>query len=598
MADDIASLIIKIDSKGAVKASGNLKKLTTQSGKTEKATDKVAASNKKSSQSFVMMAAKIGAAMLAYKAITGAFNAFTENTIKQEQAMRQLEAAVESTGSAAGLTAEELRDMAQGLQEVTTFGDESIMEMQGVLLTFTKLGKEVLPDTTMAVLDMATRMGTDLKSAALQLGKALNDPIKGLDGLGRAGVQFADDQRALIKELAATGEMAEAQKLILAELETQFGGSAVAARDTMGGALAALSNKFGDLFEASEETSSSIAGLINTFNSWIPATTNSEQKIIDLAKAAGVVKVKVDDLTLAYERSRKEAEEGAAFWQSQSDLDAQALEDKNALIVAEKELAAAKQATIAAKGIEAEIEAIGVGGLTEEEKLTRKQELNAAIVQGEVLHNAMMEETKQVAFDAEWARIDAQAAHEDEVFQIRMRNMTALDKFQEKSSLNKTKSVLGDMINMTQGVAQSNKKMFEINKAAATANAVVSTWQGAAKTMGEYPYPWNLAMAGLSLAAGMAQVSAIQGTSFAGGGGGGSVGGGGVPVAPSQAAGGGIPVVPTDIGAGATEPEKEIRVITTDDAIIGANGARRLLETLSDAAQDMGSNVKFVVETR
>jgi len=108
MSDDIASLIIEIDSKGVVKASGNLSKLEKQSKKNEGANKKLAKSNKSTTQSYVMMAAKIGAAMIAYRAITGTINTFIENTIKQEQAMRQLEVAVESTGMAAGFTAVEL----------------------------------------------------------------------------------------------------------------------------------------------------------------------------------------------------------------------------------------------------------------------------------------------------------------------------------------------------------------------------------------------------------------------------------------------------------------------------------------------------------
>ncbi|GAH44225.1 unnamed protein product [marine sediment metagenome] len=43
--------------------------------------------------------------------------------------------------------------------------------------------------------------------------------------------------------------MAGAQAIILAELESQFGGSAVAARDTFGGALKSLDNTIGDVQE-------------------------------------------------------------------------------------------------------------------------------------------------------------------------------------------------------------------------------------------------------------------------------------------------------------------------------------------------------------
>jgi len=88
MADDIARLVIEIDSKGAIKATGNLEKVTKQSGKAETSTKAVRAAAKSASTNFIMLAAKVGAAMLAYRAITGISSTFVENTIKQEQAMR------------------------------------------------------------------------------------------------------------------------------------------------------------------------------------------------------------------------------------------------------------------------------------------------------------------------------------------------------------------------------------------------------------------------------------------------------------------------------------------------------------------------------
>jgi len=172
-----------------------------------------------------------------------------EVSIRQEQALKALDAALESTGGQAGITKQELVGIAQGLQEVTNYGDEAIEEMEAILLTFTNLGREVLPEAIERVLDISTRMDGDLKSAALQVGKALNDPVANLGALSRAGIQFSDEQKNLIKTLVETGDLLGAQKIILAELETQFGGSARAARDTFGGALQSAQNLAGDLLE-------------------------------------------------------------------------------------------------------------------------------------------------------------------------------------------------------------------------------------------------------------------------------------------------------------------------------------------------------------
>ena len=177
-----------------------------------------------------------------YKAVISA-------TIEQERVTAQLEQRLRSTGGAAGLTRDELLEMASAMQQVTTYGDEAVIPAQSLLLTFTKIGREVFPRALETVLDMSTAMGQDLKSSAIQLGKALNDPIQGVAALSRVGVQFTEQQKEQIKTLVESGRIIDAQKIILAELETQMGGSARAARDTLGGSIEALKNAFGDLLE-------------------------------------------------------------------------------------------------------------------------------------------------------------------------------------------------------------------------------------------------------------------------------------------------------------------------------------------------------------
>ena len=167
----------------------------------------------------------------------------------QERAEAQLDAVLKSTAHAAGLTADELKTMATRMQNVSTFGDEAIITSQSLLLTFTKIGKDVFPQAQQTILDMATAMGTDLKGATVQLGKALNDPIKGVSALSEVGVSFSEDQKKMIKSLVQTGDLLGAQKIILAELSVEFGGSAAAAAKTYSGQLTIMTNKFGDLQE-------------------------------------------------------------------------------------------------------------------------------------------------------------------------------------------------------------------------------------------------------------------------------------------------------------------------------------------------------------
>ena len=167
----------------------------------------------------------------------------------QAKAVAQVEQGLKSTGNAAGKTLQELTDMATDLQKKTLFGDEDILQnATAQLLTFTNIAGQQFDRTQKAALDLATRLGGDLKSASIQLGKALNDPIANLSALSRSGIQFSKEQKDLIKTLAETGELAKAQGIILDELEKQYGGSAEAAAAADGG-ITQLQNAIGDLGE-------------------------------------------------------------------------------------------------------------------------------------------------------------------------------------------------------------------------------------------------------------------------------------------------------------------------------------------------------------
>ncbi len=101
-----------------------------------------------------------------------------------------------------------------------------------------------------AAIDLAARLKIDLKSASIQLGKALNDPIANLSALSRSGIQFSEDQKQVIKALAEAGRMAEAQNIILKELQTQYGGSAKAAAEAGTGGFKQMTNALGDAQES------------------------------------------------------------------------------------------------------------------------------------------------------------------------------------------------------------------------------------------------------------------------------------------------------------------------------------------------------------
>lgn len=172
----------------------------------------------------------------------------------QEKQERKLEAVLKATGFTAGFTASKLKEMASALQSQTAFGDEAIISAQSLLLTFKNIQGEIFQRTLPAMLDLSTILETDLKSSALQLGKALNDPILGVSALSRVGIQFTDQQKEMIKTLVESNRLFEAQDIILKEVESQVGGTAKAMKGTLDFALRDISNNSGDLKEVIAST--------------------------------------------------------------------------------------------------------------------------------------------------------------------------------------------------------------------------------------------------------------------------------------------------------------------------------------------------------
>lgn len=168
----------------------------------------------------------------------------------QAKAEAKVQQAIKSTRGAAKLSFQELKQFASELQGKTIFGDERILnDATAQLLTFTNIAGENFKRTQAVALDLSTVLDGDLKSASIQLGKALNDPVKNLTALSRAGIQFSKEQTATIKTLAETNRLAEAQSLILDELERQYGGQAAEAAKVGLGPIQQLKNAWGDFLE-------------------------------------------------------------------------------------------------------------------------------------------------------------------------------------------------------------------------------------------------------------------------------------------------------------------------------------------------------------
>ena len=212
---------------------------------------------KKTSKGFAGLSdnAKKAAAVGIGALVTGLGYAVNK-AIEAERVMKQTEAVIKATGGAAGLTADEIANLALAESRLTSIDDEVVQSGMNMLLTFKQIGGETFPRASRAMEDMAVAMAggdasaVDLTGTAIQLGKALNDPVRGITALTRVGVTFTDAQKDAIKQMVAMNDIAGAQAIILSELESEFGGAAETAGTTLAGKMQKAQNAI-DNFAAS-----------------------------------------------------------------------------------------------------------------------------------------------------------------------------------------------------------------------------------------------------------------------------------------------------------------------------------------------------------
>lgn len=176
---------------------------------------------------------------------------------ESEHAARKLEAVLHATGGTAGISAAGIQEMATQMQELTAVEDDLIVNGAAVLASFKNISGVAFREATQMAADLSAVMGQDLQSSMTQIGKALNDPIQGLSALTRIGVSFTDQQKEQIKVLQESGDVLGAQKVILAELASEFGGAA----EKMATDADKLRNKWGQF---KEEVGGAITEVMST----------------------------------------------------------------------------------------------------------------------------------------------------------------------------------------------------------------------------------------------------------------------------------------------------------------------------------------------
>lgn len=246
---------------------------------TQSSFGKIQAAGKRFGQT-MLTGVGIGSGLLAVQSIGRGIGVVFDELKQSQTVAAQTNAAIKSTGGAANVTAKDIDQLGTSLMRVSGMDDELVKSGANLLLTFKSVrneagkGNDIFNQATKTAVDLSVAFHKDLNSSVILLGKALEDPIRGLTSLRRVGVQFTEDQEAMIKQLVESGDQLGAQRLILAELETQVGGSAKAYGETFAGqvdrAKEALKNMGADILAAVmpvlEQMTQAVIGLVGWFN--------------------------------------------------------------------------------------------------------------------------------------------------------------------------------------------------------------------------------------------------------------------------------------------------------------------------------------------
>jgi hypothetical protein len=267
MADETLEVLIKM--RGGRAAAAEIKGVTKETDRLGKTTGRSAiASDRAASSSgrlrgawggLIGVGARLGATLGAGGLAGSAFFAMKAFSEKQ-RAVAQTAAVLKSTGGAANITEKQIDRLSTRVARMAGVDDEVVRAGQNMLLTFRDVrneqgkGNDIFTQGVLAAADLSqayTAMGKNMSvaDASLQIGKALNDPVRGMSRLQRIGVTFTEQQQKQAEAMMKAGDRMGAQKIILAELNAEFGGSAAAQGKTLAGTWGRVRFEAGELAE-------------------------------------------------------------------------------------------------------------------------------------------------------------------------------------------------------------------------------------------------------------------------------------------------------------------------------------------------------------
>lgn len=472
---------------------------------------------------------------------------------KQALATARVNAAIKSTGGVAGITQERVATLADNLQRVTTVGDEVTESGAAMLLTFTNIGSNVFPQATETMLNMAAAFGQGevtaggVQQAAVQLGKALNDPITGATALRRVGVNLTEQQQDQIKTLVSQNKLYEAQKIVLDELQVEFGGMARALAETDVGQIQQLNNEINDMKEKIGkellpyqkewnklilETLQGWEWIYNTVRNLLGLQTESSQVEIIAQEVTELKVLRAEYESIRDTQLAMKAQGGSLF-----SLDELQQAENNIASINEQIIALAKGSGNEGGGGKQKVPGLPSIDEVEETKGSIQGALEAIRqMEIDIFGKPLDEES---AIDYELQKLDVLQAKWDEQVKNRKDIQDELDRvvqlaadldikeanraYQEKMAAERTlqnykAKAVQDSIGLIGMLSQASGAQGKHAKAFAIGQAFANTAVSVTKTAATLGFPTAIPFIALAIAQGAAQLAIINRQKFAGGG--------------------------------------------------------------------------------
>ncbi len=141
---------------------------------------------------------------------------------------------MQGISAATDQTIKRMAKFADTVSRATGIDDEQVKAVQRKLLVFKTLRKTAdelngtFDRTTQAAIDLAAAGFGSMETNAVKLGRVLQDPVRNLNALNRAGITFTDTEKKKITALVESGKLLEAQDMVLASVEGRVKGIAEA----------------------------------------------------------------------------------------------------------------------------------------------------------------------------------------------------------------------------------------------------------------------------------------------------------------------------------------------------------------------------------